>query len=394
MSDRAVRAVEATIEAVDPAAIWFDALCVPAHEPQRTLCLRSMGAIYAAASRVVAVLSASTMEVLETIRDGGSVTPDQLEALEGDEWVSRAWTYQELVNSREFLFVSESGRRPAVPAAAVLNGLGAAIQEYRRSNGLDTFRFREAHPRLDHLESLIADWLQADDGDRSALLVMSMMANRSSVDNDDKYHAMVGALSTDAVWDREATAISAAEYFMRVCEGKGDYSFVFSSAERTPEASRRWRPHPGPLPAILWWPPDGSGQPGEAQGSVLRLLDMHRATRGSPTAEAAAFVDRWLAAVGATAAPDDRPHAVLAQLTRAGFSGRGEWIELTEGYFFPQHGAHSPDDLDIVLATQVTWRFGAPGLLVQRSGRAATVFRDVGVFVGVVPPSGESVDVR
>jgi Heterokaryon incompatibility protein (HET) len=394
MSDRAVRAVEATIEAVDPAAIWFDAFCVPGDEPQRALCLRSMGAIYAAASRVIAVLTPSTMNVFEAIRDGRAIASDQLRALESDDWVSRAWTYQEMVNSREFLFVSEEGGRPPVSADAVLNSVGAAIEEYRRSNGLDPFRFREAHPRLDHLESLIADWLQADYGERSALLVMSTMANRSSVDSDDKFHAMVGALSTDAPWDSDAGALSAAEYFMRVCERKGDYSFVFSSAERALEAVQRWRPPPGPLPAIVWWPPDGAGQLGEARGAVLRLSDMHHATRGSPNAAACAFIDRWLAAVGATASPEDRPHAVLAQLARAGFSGRGEWIELEEGYFFPQHRTNGAEELDVVLATRVTWRFGAPGLLAHRASQDADTFRDVGVFAGVVPTSGESVDLR
>jgi Heterokaryon incompatibility protein (HET) len=61
MSTRALPALETAIAAsqTPPPAIWLDAACMPSREPARSLCLRSMGAIYAAASAVLAVLSSS-----------------------------------------------------------------------------------------------------------------------------------------------------------------------------------------------------------------------------------------------------------------------------------------------------------------------------------------------
>lgn len=107
MSSRAIPALEVTIAALDPDAIWLDSVCVPSQEPVRTMCLRSMGAIYAAAKDVVAVLSIPSSRLLDEIRRTGRVDRQTLLTLEHDEWVSRAWTYQEIANSQAFEFLSE-----------------------------------------------------------------------------------------------------------------------------------------------------------------------------------------------------------------------------------------------------------------------------------------------
>src|SRR5262249_35647573 len=67
MSDRVVPVIEAAIRALRPAAIWVDAFCMPAHEPEWTGCLRSMGFLYASATQVVAVLSKSCDALLAEV---------------------------------------------------------------------------------------------------------------------------------------------------------------------------------------------------------------------------------------------------------------------------------------------------------------------------------------
>jgi hypothetical protein len=57
MPERTIRVVEATLaaftsRAFTSRAIWVDALCVPLEGPERSKCLRSLGAIYSAAAMV------------------------------------------------------------------------------------------------------------------------------------------------------------------------------------------------------------------------------------------------------------------------------------------------------------------------------------------------------
>jgi hypothetical protein len=100
MSDRVVSVTEATVRALRPAAIWIDAFCLPVREPERTACLLSMGAIYASAARVVAVLSKQCYPLLSDVAQMKCLDEARLLRLENDPWVSRAWTYQEIVNSK------------------------------------------------------------------------------------------------------------------------------------------------------------------------------------------------------------------------------------------------------------------------------------------------------
>jgi hypothetical protein len=58
-----------------------------------------MGAIYAAAREVLVVLSPSASDLLDNVRRGAGVGTEELLQLEKDDWIGRAWTYQEMVNS-------------------------------------------------------------------------------------------------------------------------------------------------------------------------------------------------------------------------------------------------------------------------------------------------------
>ena len=79
-----------------------------------------MGAIYAAAHAVVAVLSPGTAGVVGTKSRGGeAIGLEDLDQLEQDEWVRRAWTYQEIANSRMIrLFASRRAVRVRQPRAS------------------------------------------------------------------------------------------------------------------------------------------------------------------------------------------------------------------------------------------------------------------------------------
>jgi hypothetical protein len=142
MSDRAILAIEATIRTMKPTAIWIDALCVPSQDPARAVCLQNMGAIYGNASQVVVVLSKSSSVLLEQFHRSRRIDTATLLVLEKDDWVTQAWTYQEIVNSKSIHFIAEGGSEASVSGAELLNGVGQAIDDYKKLNGFDSFKLR------------------------------------------------------------------------------------------------------------------------------------------------------------------------------------------------------------------------------------------------------------
>jgi hypothetical protein len=168
MSSRALPALQSAIAALRPLAVWLDAACMPFQEPAREHCLRSMGAIYAAASCVLAVLSRANSGVLDKIRRNEPLDTKDLLLLEKDDWVSRVWTYQEIANSQIISFIAEGENHDPVPGDKLLNAIGRTLTEYRKIEGVDAYEFRKKHPRMDGLETLIDDWIRAEYVQRSA----------------------------------------------------------------------------------------------------------------------------------------------------------------------------------------------------------------------------------
>jgi heterokaryon incompatibility protein (HET) len=394
MSSRALPALETAIAALrpPPPAIWLDAACMPTQEPARSLCLRSMGAIYAAASGVLAVLSPSASALLDKIRREEAVGSDELRLLEADDWVSRAWTYQEMVNCKIISFVAEGDASDRVSGSRLLNAVGHAIAQRRKAEQVDAYEFRTQHRNLDGLETLIDDWLRADYAERSAYQIMNAMVGRAAV-YPDYFNAMVGAITSAPSADRNDAALSPPEYFMRVCEQKGDFSFIYSSAPRASGDAGGWRPRPGPLPPIVPLPSVGEQQTGELHPASLRLHNMASAALGQLDGAARTFVRDWLKTVRSPL-PPDIGDAVRETLYRAGFTGCGECLETMCGLFFPQHRLGDAGNCVVFVATDIFFNFGAPGLLLDPAESGTARLRDVGVFVGPFPNTRETVIVR
>jgi hypothetical protein len=391
MSDRVVPVIETAIRALRPAAIWVDAFCMPAHEPERTACLRSMGFLYASAKQVIAVLSKSSVALLEEVARTESLDEPGLLMLEKDEWVSRAWTYQEIVNSKSFLFAAEGGS-VSFSGSEFLNRVGHALSEYKKRHSFDSFTLRTVHPRLDSLEDTIADWMTANYEKRTAYQAMSCMDRRTYATKDDYFNALIGAITAEPLRDTDATALHPVEYFMRVCEEKGDFSFIYSSAPRSNTPGRSWRPLAGLMPAIQPWHSFGDGQSGHLYPGYLRLDNMCRLTRGAVSSTADQFLTEWLSAGSGDSAHGNIPDQILARLRQAGFAGSGDFVELEEGYFFPLTRNPMANDLQIFVAAGVRWVHGGPGLITTQEDAGVRQFRDVGVFVGPHPKSYESID--
>ena len=82
--------------------IWVDAFCVPGPEQpaEREAPLQSMSFMCSQAEEVVMALTAQARPALERITSESSLLRTHLSLLEQEDWVTRAWTYQEAVNSK------------------------------------------------------------------------------------------------------------------------------------------------------------------------------------------------------------------------------------------------------------------------------------------------------
>ncbi len=394
MSDRAMGAMEAVVRVQQPTALWVDALCVPVDEPARSMCLRWMGAIYGRASRAVVVLSERCAAALEQIRPHGNIDEAALLALDEDDWVTRAWTYQELVNANAVRFITEGGSDACADGDDILNFVGSAVAKYGETHGLDVFDIRTLFPRLDSLESLLLDWKMQGYMERSAYQVMASMHGREALRLEDHFHAMVGAISPSPIEVPSGSSGHPADHFMRVCEAKDDYSFVYTTGPKSQVPGRRWQPLTADrFHVVLPWHSYGAGQSARVHADCIELDNMWCLEPAVVGEEAEQFAVKWLRLGHADHTGGDVPTRLLRRLRLAGFSGVGEQLELEAGYFF----AHSPipraDTLFVAVATGVHMIHGAPGLLLGRRASGIHEVLGVGMFIGRVPEGGEAVAV-
>ncbi|OCL04468.1 hypothetical protein AOQ84DRAFT_416187 [Glonium stellatum] len=376
ISDRTLPAL-ATVTAHRPSCnrVWIDALSVPEEVQERARTLASMGKIYSLAKETFVVLSSGAQTALRQMAESNRIEHECLYALEKEPWVSRAWTYQEAVNSKEMYITCEGPHGALVPGNLFMNRLGYTLN---RLEGSDIEKERE-FPRLSAFEGLITDYMLANYEERSALQVMSKMDKRISSRPEDHFYAMMGAISTTTADMSSIT--EPCEAFMALCEDKGDYSFIYSAARRDPALQRRWRPVAGNLPSILPYATEGSGQPGHKEGDAFYLDFMIVLQRSPIEEEAERFVRAWLLCNQIVNIQPQSPlhHLAYTVLQSWGFIGGADCVFTARGYFFPLEPIKA-DHVTILVATKVRWRHGAPGFACcdELNGRVYIP----GVFVG------------
>jgi hypothetical protein len=275
MSDQTLPALVAAIENSNCSAFWIDAFCIPLAQPQRRATLESMGFIYSQASQVIVSLSEPSFAAVEQMVRSDIVDENALRILDQDEWVRSVWTYQEVVNSQRLHFVTGGVAGAVVDGTHFLNCVGYSLDRYQKTHACNSFGIRQKFPGLDALEDLIADWLISNFTKRSAFQVMSNLDRRHTAEPQNYFYSMIGAVSqTPSARTPSPSVTELSETFMRICEEKNDYSFLYSTAARDERLGRRWRPVPGPLHALLPWHSWGEAQPGhyDSQGFWLDTM--------------------------------------------------------------------------------------------------------------------------
>lgn len=337
-----------------------------------------MGFIYSQADEVIVVLTAQTRPVLEQITKKLELLRPHLDILEQEDWVTRAWTYQETVNAKRLRITCHDA--PVGTIIDVFEFISSLGQALNNMNSKD----RTSYPRLNSFEDVMLDCATAGYLERSSLQVMSMMDERTQTFPDDHFYAMIGAISTEPA--RPVNLLSPCEAFMSLCERKGDYSFIFSSNPRDPRPGRRWRPQGGPdLPAILRFPSTGSGLRGRVEQDCLFLENVVAMKPGPASPDARASIAHWLATFEWEGCDANLSLEELAfrTLQDFGFSGSPVCLETDFGLFFPQVQLPLSAQIGILVAVGIQWRLGSPALArYQESLNNETVFYVPGVFLG------------
>lgn len=385
-------AVKAAIKAAQ--AIWIDALCVPASEPARSACLRSMGAIYSSAAQVFAVLSESCAKLLHQIKDTGHMNPEEFFVLENDDWITRAWTYQEMANSKRTFFIARGDGSVLYLAQDFLNAILTDTTDYADAQGFVRTELAVRFPRLDNLQVMMAEHRIAEYTGRCAYQVMSAMHQRYAEREDDRIYAMIGAITDSPSDNLSDVTLSPAEYFMRVCEAKGDFSFIYCIAPRSDEPGRHWRAVTEKIaPVLSGVLVGGSGQAGSIKPTHLQLENMCRFAPSTLNLDGLKSTRAFLQGDSANLSPADIATAIFERLKQKGFSGCGDYIELESGFFFPQSKFTRSDEIFVAISPDMNWTNGAAGLLLCSNGTDINQFCDVGVFVGRLPKVGEPINV-
>ncbi|TLD34662.1 hypothetical protein E2P81_ATG04827 [Venturia nashicola] len=363
---------------------WVDAFCVhlPEGSEAQNRDLESMGFIYNAAAEVIVVLSPGAQVVLReiVISDGlewkGLSDPSLLK-LEDEDWISRAWTYQELVNQNLIFFTCEDAEDVLVDGSQFLNALGYSLS-LLRNRGSDLSN----SPRLNAFEDAIQDWRISGYCGRSALQVMANMDNRVAGRPEDHFYAMIGALTTKPKSELKQT--EASEAFMVACEAKNDYSFIYSAAPRSTIDGRQWRPKASlDIRAILPWSCSGEGQPGRFENDTLILEKMAIFQPNPLDLIGTDFLNQWLTTIGFIKKKKQKREladASLRYLISIGFRSCDQCVYLSCGLFFPYESVPSEVVCSIAISTTVFWVFGAPGIAYYEEEDKLRYIP--GVFVG------------
>jgi hypothetical protein len=114
------------------------------------------------------------------------------------------------------------------------------------------------------------------------------------------------------------------------------------------------------------------------------LEDLHVARRCPLDAEARQFIEAWLASGSSNGNVEPLALAIARRLGAMGHRAAGSVLELETGYFFPATVSRADANTVVLLASEVRWVHGSPGVLAMplSSGRYRCL--DVGVFVGPI----------
>lgn len=344
------------------------------------------------------------------------LSPKEMEDLELDTWISRVWTYQEMVNNPNVHFTTfpSANKQVVVPYEPLLDCVGYSSERWTKETERPTAEFLQKFPNLNNLADTLLDARLSAYLERSALGVLSNMAARNF---DPQYPgnrllASLGALTQKASWSPAATLPELSEKVMSTCEEVNDYSFIYTRDRRDTRAGLLWRPSPyqpestnhSPIhlvPVLNWCSygePLGETQRAHKNSDGFWLDNMIRLKPSeSMRAKVKQRLEDWLygaendlsqpavtSSVGFFG-PKERGKlnlipAMFKAFGMVGFTGSSTGQICDNGFFFSILCLEGRQSVELFAASSIRWTFGAPGLARWKEGGVTKY--SAGVFAG------------
>lgn len=380
-----------------------------------------MGFIYSTALSVVVVFQEAAWNIIRKASMSNTATQlslKEMKDLELETWVSRVWTYQEMVNNFKVYFTTflPGDDQAVVHNQVLMDCVGYSMDRWKRERGSSAAEILLEFPNLNNLEDTLADVQLAGYLERSVLGILSNMAARKfdPLYPGNRLLASLGALTQKASWSPAATLPELSDKVMATCEEVNDYSFIFTSDQRDTTPGLRWRPNPHQpesnddrpihLVPILNWSsygvPLGNTQRAHKDSRGVGLDNMIRLQLSeSMNAKAMQRLEEWLygqeqdpthptefPSVGFFGRKEKGKLDLIPTLFKAfamiGFTGSSKAQVCENGLFFPILSLEGRQDVEMFAAGSLQWTFGAPGL--ARWKEEGVAMYSAGVFVGDV----------
>lgn len=384
------------------------------------LTFRSMGHIYSAAESVIIIIQDPAWKIILEASSGktpDALSYDDMQALEGDKWITSVWTYQELVNARKIHFapIHPEGYDSIVKGDRFFNCTGFSLEQWKKRNDKTTSESLIEFPTLNTFEDTLADLATSGYLGRSVFQVLANMACRTydPFFPANRLLASLGALTQEVSWGPPSMSLSdLSEKVMTTCEADNDYSFIYTTDERDETPGLQWRPDPKQIQTDLskpvhlipvlswssWGEPFGATQTAHKDDAGLWLDNMIRLQQSeAPGEEVRQLLENWLYRPKDLTQPgaaskgffkrteSDKLNfgeAMLKALKQMRFSGTQGPVICEDGLFFPLKPLDGRQDVELFAASSIRWIFGSPGLVRWKEGDKTKY--SAGVFTGVV----------
>ncbi|KAK7703590.1 hypothetical protein SLS57_010876 [Botryosphaeria dothidea] len=404
MSNLTLPSLESAMRNSPQEAFWIDCFSIPAEKPLKGIILDLLSNIFSAAHEVIVPLGLNSRKTLPLLAGKSDLATTPLPDLESalqdlnqEAWVQSIWTYKEALSSKQYIFTDRSWKKtnsatgtsePQLTDLKFFKRISEALHSYTSAKKWTAYDVRANLSNVDALEDLGLDRQQNEESYTRSVFESLASLDRRYVESDKNFFwGLYGVITEDQIPANKphSTLSELYERFFEVCEGKNDYSFVYTMAERQTVAGKGVYPKPGPIHSLLSWATDANYQTGTRTPKGIKLDGMVTLQPATALGQRGKkFIQSWFAS-GVPAITDDGSDGSIARkvlqiLRMIDYSGSEEFVLTGDGVFFPQRPVGPKDT--ILVASQLGWAFGSPGFAKVQDAAGATYVP--GVFVGHV----------
>ncbi|KAG8162389.1 hypothetical protein KVR01_008154 [Diaporthe batatas] len=386
MSNLTLPSLESTMRNSPHDAFWIDCFSIPAEPPLKGKILDLLPNIFSAASEVIVPLGLNSRSTLPLIAGNADLTNTPAADLEAaildidqEQWVRSIWTYKESMNAKRYIFTDRSWtdgaaastNEPQVADIQFFKRVAEGLMIYSKSQNWTDYETFEKLPNVDGLVNIGLDrQLSGATYSRSVFQSLSSLDRRFVESDKNFFWGLYGAITEQAVPEgRSSTLSDLYGFFFEVCETKNDFSFIYTTAERSTIPGKTFYPAQGQIHSILTWATDGNYQTANITDEGIKLDGMVTLEQKTALGQRGQnFIADWFASGIPENAGNGGNASVVSKVLKIiqmiGFTGSGDPIFTEDGIFFPQWVVPSSNAVDIptvLVTSQLGWPFGSPG---------------------------------